>query len=118
MLTDSRSRLQAKLLAQPDELTDLRIIWAEWNNTKAQMEEADRNRRARIQVAHEFGSYEERAAYIELVEANKTWGARYYAAQQTVDSLEQSLKMMADDLPLETLDALLQELGEVSHAPV
>ena len=107
----TKDRLWAKLLAQPDDLTDLRIIFVEWVNTKAKLDDAEATPYTPPPVRHKFSTFEERQAYLKLVQYAQQ-GRKYIAAlRETCDSLEGQLRMMAHDLPLETLDELLQEIG-------
>ena len=109
--TTSKERLWARLLANPDALTDLRIIYAEYVNVQAQLVYANAHpRRGPAPMQHEFETFEERQAYLEMVRIASRSRARRAALKETCDSLESQLKMMADDLPLEILDDLLREL--------
>lgn len=105
-----KDRLWAKLLANPDELTDLRIIFTEWVNTKAKLDNA-KSYRAPPARHSDFETYEERKAYLKAVQDAQQSRAHVAALRETCDSYGEQLKMMADDLPLESLDQLLQEIG-------
>jgi len=110
-MVDSKERLWARLTANPDELTDLRIIFAEWVNTRAKLESATATSHRGPPVQYEFATFDEREAYFKLVKDAQQWRAHTAALQETLDSLVQQLRMMTNDLPLESLDDLLREIG-------
>jgi hypothetical protein len=108
---DDKERLWAKLLAHPDDLTDIRIIFTEWVNTKTTLDNAPSPSPAAPPVRHAFGTWQEREDFLKVLKDAQQWRAHISALRETHDSLVEQLRMMADDLPLETLDELLLEIG-------
>ena len=120
MEQSTKARLWEKLLAHPDDLTDLRIIFAEYINTKAKLNDAS-NKSYRVSPpALPFNTFEERQDYLKTVENAQRWRAHVAALKETYDSLCGQLRMMAEDLNPEDLDDFIREfdLAGGSHAPL
>ena len=105
-----KSRLWERLLAHPDELTDLRIIFAEWVNTKAKLDAVRDKKYPGPPPLHEaFETFEERKIYMQAMKDAQQWRARKAALQETFDSLCEQLRIMADGLNPEDLDTFMSE---------
>ena len=120
MELSTKARLWEKLLARPDDLTDLRIILAEYILTKSKLDTAGLKRYSVPAPSLPFESYEERAAYLELVRIAGQHRKHLAALKETYDSLCGQLRMMAEDLNPEDLDDFIREfdLAGGSHAPL
>jgi predicted RNA-binding Zn ribbon-like protein len=114
---DTKARLWDKLLAQPDELTDLRVIFAEYNNVKGELDEANYKSYRVLAPVLPFNTFEERQAYLKMVADAQQWRAHVAALKETYDSLCKQLRMMADDLNPEDLEDFLRELEGGNNAP-
>ena len=105
-----KQRLWERLLAHPDELTDLRIIFAEYINVKGKLDEARYKSYRPPPLATQFETYEERETYLKAMQNAQRWRAHVAALQETYDSLCEQLRMMTDDLNPEDLVTFLDEL--------
>ena len=108
-MIDTKARLWEKLLANPDALTDLRIIFAEWVNTKSQLDTASLKRYSAPAPSLPFESFGEREAYLGLVHIAQQHRKHVAALKETYDSLCKQLKMMADGLNPEDLEEFMHE---------
>ena len=113
-----KARLWVKLLANPDDLTDLRIIFAEYTNTKAQLEDARSTPHSGPPIKHRFATFEERQTYLKAMQDAQQWRAREAALEETCASLREQLHMMADLLNPEDLEDFLSAFDrqEGNHA--
>ena len=104
-----KSRLWERLLANPDDLTDLRIIFVEYVNTKANLDAASNRTHWIPSPSLPFVTFEERQAYLKVVKDAQQWRARAAALKETHDSLCEQLKMMAEGLNPEDLEDFMHE---------
>lgn len=112
----TKTRLWEKLLANPDDLTDLRIIFAEYINAKAKLDDAGNKHWVIVAPSLPFKTFKEREDYLKTVEDAQRWRAHVAALKETYDSLCGQLRTMTDDLNPEDLEDFIRELGEGNDA--